>query len=121
MPDLVYEQLSMTKKPKYKAPSDVDADRREIVDSLGRRIGWMWPEDFEAYLTASFGKHWVAEFARYAGMSRDTIGFYKKGVLPIPKHIAQLVLMVRWYKMNTPKLRVRRKVELTAPWLDQAE
>ncbi len=115
----MYELLSMANKPKYKAPSDVDADRREIIDSQGRRIGWMWPEDFEAYLKASYGDHWVAGFSRYAGMSRDTIGLYKNGVLPIPKHIAQLVLMVRWYSMNTPKLRVRRKVDLVAPWLDQ--
>lgn len=109
----------MANKPGYKAPSDVDADRREITDSLGRRIGHMWPEDFEAILKATFGDQWVPEFSRYAGMSRDTIQFYKKGVLPIPKHIAQLVHLTRWYKLNTPKLRVRRRVPMTAPWLDK--
>lgn len=111
----------MANKPGYKPPSDVDADRREIRDSFNRRIGHMWPEDFEAILEATFGKRWIMHFARYAGMSRDTIGFYKRGVFPIPKYIAELVMLTRWYQMNTPKLRVRRRVPVEAPWLDETE
>lgn len=107
----------MTQKKRIPPPSDVGADRRTITDALGRRIGHMWPEDFEAYLKASFGDGWIAAFARYAGMSRDTLDLYRKGQLPIPKHIAQLVLLTRWYDLNTPKHKVRRKVPLTTPWL----
>jgi hypothetical protein len=108
----------MEKKKRIPPPSDVNADRRSIVDDMGRRIGHMWPEDFEAYLKATYGDGWIATFCRYAGMSRDTIDLYRKGTLPIPKHIAQLVLMIRWYDMNTPKMKVRRKVDLATPWLD---
>jgi len=108
----------MEKKKRIPPPSDVAADRRTIIDSFGRRIGHMWPEDLEAYLKATFGDGWIASFARYAGMSRDTLDLYRRGHLPIPKHIAQLVLLTRWYNLNTPKYKARRKVDLQTPWLD---
>lgn len=111
----------MANKPRYIPPSDVAADRRSITDQFGRRIGHMWPEDLEAYLKASYGDGWIAKFSRYAGISRDTLDLYRKGTLPIPKPIAQLVLMIRWYAMNTPKEKKRRKVELETPWLDVVE
>lgn len=86
----------MANRKGYKPPADVGSDRREIVDKDHRRIGHMWPEDFESILKAIYGFGWVATFARYAGLSRDTIDLYRKGSLPIPRHIAQLVTLLRW-------------------------
>lgn len=108
---------AMSNRKGYKPPADVDADRREILDQNQRRIGFMWPEDFEALNAASFGTGWIAKFSRYAGMSRDTVDLYRRGRLPIPKYIAQLVLHIRWEHMNRPKLRIKRKPDLDPYWL----
>lgn len=102
----------------YRPPADVAADRREFLDQNHRRIGHMWPEDFEAQLVAAFGHGWIADFSRYSGMSRDTIDLYRKGTQPIPKLVTQLVRHVRWYSMNQPKERVKRMPDLHTPWLD---
>lgn len=93
----------MANRKGYKPPADVGSDRREIVDSDYRRIGHMWPEDFESILKAVYDRGWVAQFARYAGLSRDTIDLYRKGILPIPRHIAQLVTLMRWVDKKRKK------------------
>ena len=103
----------------YRPPADVAADRRFIIDQNHRRIGHMWPEDFEAKLRAAFGRGWIADFSRYAGLSRDTIDLYRNGSLPIPKQTAQLVNLYRWYTMNRPKKLENRVSNLETPWLDQ--
>lgn len=103
-------------KPRSKA--DVGSDRREITDGSFRRIGHMWPEDFEALLKASFGHGWIAQFSRYAGMSRDTIDMYRKGKLPIPKHIAVLVILIRQHALTNSISRTNHFPEPDTPWLE---
>lgn len=103
----------------YRPPADVAADRRFIIDQNHRRIGHMWPEDFEAKCKAAFGDGWIADFSRYAGLSRDTIDLYRRGELPIPKQTAQLVNLYRFYTMNKPKRIVDRCPPLETPWLDE--
>ncbi len=57
----------------------------------GRKIGYMWPEDFEVALTALYGKGWIQSFAAVSNLTETSIGRYKDGKQPIPKHIAALV------------------------------
>lgn len=112
----------MAKKTKYKpSPADVSADRRSIKDQFGRRIGHMWPEDFEANLKAIYGDQWSSKFARYAGLSRDIIYLYRIGRMPIPKHIAQLVRLLRFYSTRRPWKLTERLDELEPDWLPPME
>ncbi len=61
-------------------------------DPEGRRIGYMWPEDFESILTVYYGKtRWVAKFGHMADISRGQIGRYRTGIAPIPKPVAMMM------------------------------
>lgn len=97
------------------------------TDSKGRRIGWMWPEDFKIALDSIWGKRkGIQNFARYAGLHRTTVEFYCNGKSPVPKHLALLVnalimLVPRWDHGHgaTPEAREKRFPKLEADWLGE--
>jgi hypothetical protein len=63
------------------------------VDSKGRKIGYMWPEDLLAILESIWGwQKGIKNFAIYTGFARPTVEKYCNGKLAIPKHIAALAL-----------------------------
>lgn len=109
----------MTNRPGYRPPAAVRADHREIIDSLDRRIGHMWPEDYEAILRTVFGKSWVKDFARYAGMSRDQVDKYRHGENPIPKIVALMVTMLYETAQRQRGRDKTKFVELDTFWLDE--
>jgi hypothetical protein len=62
-----------------------------FVDKEGRKIGWMWPEDFDNFLISLHGDRARAVlFADEFGISRTTVDRWRKGATPIPKYIALL-------------------------------
>lgn len=83
-----------------------------IVDSQGRRIGYLHPEDFAAILESFFGRRWVTKFAEEFGFSRSAVDRWKDGRTPIPKHIAAALSM-----MSSLKLRNIALQPVEAPWL----
>lgn len=63
------------------------------VDSTGRKIGWLWPDDMLIAIEAIWGRgKGRQEFARYAGLGRSTVEEYCNGKSPVPRHIAALVM-----------------------------
>ena len=63
------------------------------TDAAGRRIGWMYPEEFEALVGAHYDERgWARRFAEDFDLSQPTVYRYRDGTLPIPKMIAALVL-----------------------------
>lgn len=79
----------------------------------GRRIGWLWPEDFEAILESFYGERkWVDKFAGDFGYHRSTVDRWRKGTTPIPKSVAQEISM-----LNSLKLRGVALTALEASWL----
>lgn len=84
-----------------------------FVDAKGRRIGWLFPEDFESILESVYGARlWMKAFAADYGFTYTTILRWKDGTAPIPKHVAQIVSM-----RNSMKLRGVALHPLEAPWL----
>jgi hypothetical protein len=87
------------------------------VDSMGRKIGWMWPEDFEAMLEAAYGdRRWVIKFCYEFGYSRATVDRYRTGALPIPKPVACAVHMLSAMRMNKVPFD-----GIEAPWLPEVD
>lgn len=67
-----------------------------FVDSNGRKIGYMWPEDIKAILESIWGKgQGIKCFAAYAGLTRTTVEKYCNGRMPVPKTVALLVLTMQ--------------------------
>lgn len=63
----------------------------EYIDSHGRKIGFMWPEDFGAALDYCWGyQKGIKGFAEYCGFNYETIRRYAAGDSPIPRHVAIL-------------------------------
>lgn len=90
-------------------------DQWWLVDDSGRKIGWLWPEDFEAILESHFGpRAWVDSFALYAGIHRSQIDRYRHGKTPIPKHISVLVSQMASLRNSGVPL-----TEIQAPWLPE--
>jgi len=84
-----------------------------IVDSTGRRIGYLYPEDFAGILESFYGhRRWVTQFAKDFGFSRSAVDRWKDGRTPIPLHIAQLMNM-----LSTHKTRGLPLTPVDAPWL----
>jgi hypothetical protein len=81
------------------------------VDSQERKIGYLWPEDMRAVLESIWGRRQgIKNFARYAGLNITTVEKYCNGKVPVPKHIALLVL-------NMQELFLERGAHLKAhPW-----
>ena len=81
------------------------------VDSQGRKIGYMWPEDFKAILESIWGRQQgIKNFALYAGLNRGTVEYYCNGKMPVTKVLAQLVL-------NMQELMLERKAHTRVhPW-----
>ena len=102
-------------KPLGTAVGNVLSERGHIIDADGRMIGFMWPEDFEAHNFVTFGKEWIGEFARYAGVGRSIVSKYKNGKNPIPKTIALITIQARWIHQHR-KGKVLPKLEY--PWLE---
>lgn len=82
-----------------------------FVDSRGRRIGYMWPEDMLAILESIWGaRQGINNFARYVGMHKVAVSRWTRGENPIPKHIALLVLSMQ-------KIMLDEKAHLKVhPW-----
>lgn len=79
----------------------------------GRRIGFLWPEDFEAILESFYGdRKWVNKFSDDFGYHRSTVDRWRKGNTPIPKNVAQEVSM-----LNSLKLRGVALTPIDASWL----
>ncbi len=96
------------------------------IDSKGRRIGWMWPEDFKLAIDGIWGyRQGIANFARYAGFSRTTIEQYCNGKLPVPKHVALLVMSLNklvhaWSENQRLYNRTREFPDPKADWLPES-
>jgi hypothetical protein len=85
-----------------------------IRDFDGRRIGYMWPEEFEAYGVSLWGRErWIREMQNYMGLSVGTVGRYRHGIRPIPKHIAELLLLRHMFKTR----QLKNLPVLKTPWL----
>lgn len=95
------------------------------TDSKGRRIGWMWPEDFKVAIDAIWGhRKGIAGFARYAGLGRTTVEYYANGQAAIPKHIALLITAMQMLvpeKGDGKRSQVRTRYfpKVAAPWLEK--
>lgn len=93
------------------------------VDSKGRRIGYMWPEDLRVILDSLFGhRKGINGFAAYAGVSRVTIDRYCSGIVPIPRYIALLVTFMQREAMQVEKSQrqfspEKHMTQVEAPWL----
>ena len=86
-----------------------------IVDSTGRRIGWLYPEDMAVILESFYGhRKWVNQFAADYGFSRSSVDRWKDGRTPIPKHVAMILNM-----LSTLKVRKIPMSPIEAPWLPQ--
>ena len=87
------------------------------VDSEGRRIGWMYPEDLVSILESFYGeRRWVNAFSHEFGFARSTVDRWKEGETPIPKHVAHIIQM-----MGTLKVRNIPLSPIDAPWLPAGE
>lgn len=93
------------------------------TDSAGRRIGYMWPEDFKITIDSIWGhRKGITGFARYAGMSRKAVEEYCNGRAPVPKTIALLVMALTglvqdWNPKLTAQHRQRKFPQIEADWL----
>lgn len=92
-----------------------------FVDSQGRNIGYMWPEDALAILDSVWGRRkGIGGFSRYAGYGRSTIERYCNGKTAIPKDVALMILMVQQIAINSNKPGLtpwRRLPSADADWL----
>lgn len=87
------------------------------TDKEGRRIGWLYPEDFEAILESFYGpRKWVNQFSSDFGFSRSAVDRWRDASVPIPKHVAQIVNMI-----GTHKVRGLPLTPVEAPWLPKGE
>jgi hypothetical protein len=90
------------------------------VDSEGRKIGWLWPEDFVAILESYYGVDksvsWVLAFAQGFGYSRAQVDRWAKGTAPIPKNVAMTVSL-----LGTMKTRGIPLTLVQAEWLPDVE
>lgn len=83
------------------------------TDDQGRRIGWLWPEDFNAILESWYGKRmWVNEFCREFDMSRSQVDRYRHGQAPIPKTLAITISI-----LSTLRNHDIAMPDITAEWL----
>jgi hypothetical protein len=88
-------------------------------DSDGRRIGWMWPEDFEVILDSIYSApRWNHAFADDFGYARTTVDRWRDGTNPIPKSVAQIVnILNRTQKHEKGETKVLHKLPIEADWL----
>ena len=76
------------------------------VDSQGRKIGYMWPEDLLTVIESIWGhRKGIEGFSRYAGFSRTTVEYWCNGTRAVPRHAALLALSLeklvhRWVDPN---------------------
>ena len=82
-------------------------------DKQGRKIGWLWPEDFSAILESFYGERvWAKRFGEDFGYHRATIDRYRNGRTPLPKNVAMEVQM-----LGTLKVREIALSPVDADWL----
>jgi hypothetical protein len=94
----------------------VSSSRATYRDRDGRKIGHMWPEEFEALCASIWGTDgWIGDVARYAGLSRDMVDHYRHGRHAIPRYLAQLIRL-RYHVRKQAKAVIP---ENEAPWLKE--
>lgn len=82
-------------------------------DDAGRKIGYMYPETFQAILVGHYGeKSYVKAFSEEFGITTPTIYRYLHGTLAIKKDLAMTVLMLAQLSNNNMELP-----EVHADWL----
>lgn len=93
-------------------------------DSQGRRIGYMWPEDFLAIIDSIWGRRQgIKNFALYISANRTTVEQWANGKAPIPKRVALLVelmqreVIVRNPRHDTPINPWKKLPTIDANWL----
>ena len=83
-----------------------------FLDQDGRKIGYLWPEDFVSLLMSHYGKSWVADFAELSGLTAPSIYRYRDGIQPVPKQTAMLIMA-----LGTLKARGITLEEPVCEWL----
>jgi len=101
------------------------------VDNQGRKIGYMWPEDMLIAIESIWGhRKGIEGFSRYAGFNRTTVEHWCRGLKPVPRHVALLVLSLeklvhRWVdprdKTRNPSMLSHRRdfPQLDPHWLPE--
>lgn len=88
-----------------------------ITDSGGRRIGYLYPEDFCGILESFYGhRRWVNQFAQDFGFSRSAVDRWKDGRTPVPQHVAMILNM-----LSANKTRGIPLTPVDAPWLPSSK
>lgn len=94
------------------------------VDSQGRKIGYMWPEDMLTAIESIWGyRKGIEGFSRYAGFNRTSVEKWCRGVSPIPRHVAIMVLTLeklvhRWVRNDPHRRATHRSHTRDFPRLD---
>lgn len=74
----------------------------------------MWPEEMEAILRCAFGDTWRTDFALWGGYSREVVTRYLHGHQPIPKHVANMLHLLRYHDRRRGS---RKRIEVKPDWL----
>ena len=93
-------------------------------DRLGRKIGYLWPEDILAIIESIWGhRQGIKNFALYTGITRSHIERYCNGKKPIQKQTAMLLLNMQelFLERNAQRLAHpwRELPRIEAPWLPE--
>lgn len=84
-----------------------------FIDRSGRKIGYLWPEDFRSIIDSIWGRQQsVPMFSRYAGFTTKTVYDWCRGDKAIPKDVAQLVTCMQVIILDK---QAHKKVH---PWRD---
>ncbi len=87
------------------------------TDEEGRRIGYLWPEEFSAILESWYGERlWVNAVCEEFDLSRSQVDRYRHGQAPIPKIIAMVVQMIADCDLRGAPMPV-----VSAHWLPDQE
>ena len=85
------------------------------TDPDGRRIGWLWPEDFSSIMAGMFGeKMWAKRFSEAFDLSYTQTNRWRRGEVPIPKLAAYAIMatsILKSHGLDLPDL------DADASWL----
>lgn len=95
------------------------------VDSSGRCIGYMWPEDMKLIIDSIWGvRKGIAGFAKHNGFSRTAVERWCNGKSAIPLYVANLVHGLEYMCITThraSKRPTKHLIRADAPWLPDKE